>query len=139
MQDRDLPTLAEWLRKAEDDLRSAAHLLKIRSCPTEVVCFHAQQCVEKYLKGLLFAQGVDFPRVHEITALMALVPERVRPELSVDEQERLTDFAVIVRYPGMDQPIALREARHAVAVARRLRTEIRRLLPRAAVRRCKTS
>jgi HEPN domain-containing protein len=31
--------------------------------------FHAQQCVEKYLKALLVAPGLAFPRTHDLTAL----------------------------------------------------------------------
>lgn len=39
---------AEWVQKAENDLRAAAHTLKLgRKCPTDTVCFHAQQCAEK--------------------------------------------------------------------------------------------
>ncbi len=45
---------AEWVAKAEGDLRAAAQILKIeKDCPTETVVFHAQQCVEKYLKAVL--------------------------------------------------------------------------------------
>ncbi|MBW8876798.1 MAG: HEPN domain-containing protein [Acidobacteria bacterium] len=44
----------EWLFKADNDLANAAHTLKLgASCPTDTVCFHAQQCVEKYLKAVL--------------------------------------------------------------------------------------
>jgi HEPN domain-containing protein len=46
--------ILEWIAKAENDLKNAAHTLKPREeCPTDTVCFHAQQCVEKYLKGLM--------------------------------------------------------------------------------------
>ena len=44
----------QWLEKADDDLRNAEHTLTIfDDCPFDTVCFHAQQCVEKYLKGWL--------------------------------------------------------------------------------------
>jgi HEPN domain-containing protein len=44
----------EWFIKAENDLKNAAHTLKLgRKCPTDTVGFHAQQCVVKYLKAFL--------------------------------------------------------------------------------------
>jgi hypothetical protein len=46
--DRDtLAVVGEWMAKADSDLRAAALLLKMKDCPTDVVCFHAEQCVEK--------------------------------------------------------------------------------------------
>ena len=56
MPDRNkvLTVISEWVIKAENDLTTAAHTLKLgEDCPTDTVCFHAQQCVEKYLKALL--------------------------------------------------------------------------------------
>ena len=37
----------QWAAKAENDLRTAAHALRLKTnCPTDTVCFHAQQCSE---------------------------------------------------------------------------------------------
>jgi HEPN domain-containing protein len=71
MPDREklIAVCAEWLAKAENDLTNAAHTLKLgASCPTDTVCFHAQQCVEKYLKALLVVEGIDFPKTHDLEA-----------------------------------------------------------------------
>lgn len=52
----------EWVTKAENDLRVAVYLLEPRvDQPTEAVCFHAQQCAEKYVKALLVFRATDFP------------------------------------------------------------------------------
>lgn len=49
-----LRVASEWVSKAENDLRAAVETLRVeRNCPTDTICFHAQQCVEKYLKALL--------------------------------------------------------------------------------------
>jgi HEPN domain-containing protein len=126
---------AEWVSKAENDLTNAAHTLKLGAdCPTDTVCFHAQQCVEKYLKALLVVRGTDFPRTHDLEAMMALIPAELRPEFSFEEQARLTDYAAAARYPGWEL-ISLAAARRAVAIARRVRRAVRRHLPRAAIRR----
>lgn len=49
-----LTVVREWIVKAEHDLTAAVQILKLgKAAPTEAVCFHAQQCVEKYLKAVL--------------------------------------------------------------------------------------
>lgn len=52
--------IRQWVEKAESDLRNAEHTLEL-DCPLDTVCFHAQQCAEKYLKALLVSWGADFP------------------------------------------------------------------------------
>ena len=130
--------IREWLVKAENDLKNAAHTLTLgKDCPTDTVCFHAQQCVEKYIKSLLVLRMVDFPKTHNIHALWALLPPKLRPILDHKVQDRLTYYATVQRYPSDEPEISLTEARKAVAIARRVRKEIRRHLPLAALRRAK--
>lgn len=126
--DEAMIVAGEWMAKAENDLKSAAHLVKIADCPTDAVCFHAQQCVEKCLKALLVAQGTDFRKTHDLGELVVLLPSRLRPSLNNEEQDRLTEYATVTRYPGNYEPITLGEALQAVKVARRIRREIGRLL-----------
>ncbi len=124
-----------WVQKAENDLKTAVVTLGLgAACPTDTVCFHAQQCVEKYLKALLTAQGIDFARSHHISALCNLLPGTLRPDLTPEEQILLTDYAVSTRYPGDDEPIPLGEARRAVRIARRVRQHVRQLLPPAGLK-----
>jgi HEPN domain-containing protein len=50
----------EWLAKAEEDYRTMEALYN--HSPSEFansICFHAQQCAEKYLKALITKQGMD--------------------------------------------------------------------------------
>ena len=125
----------EWVRKAENDLKGASHTLKLGGeCPADVVCFHAQQVVEKYLKAALVAEGTDFPRTHDITEIMSLMPKDHRPNISIEENRRLTAYATLMRYPGDYQPLSLGDARSSVALARRVRKEMRAVLPKEALR-----
>jgi HEPN domain-containing protein len=127
-----------WVEKAENDLKNAALTLRAgQESPTDTVAFHAQQCVEKYLKALLTLRGISFPRIHDIEELVARVGPSVLVGLSVEEQRRLTTYGTVTRYPGDYEPISLAEARRAVALARQVRGEVRRHLPRQAVRRRK--
>lgn len=125
----------QWVQKAENDLKNAAHTLKLGADgPMDTVCFHAQQCVEKYLKALLVLHGIEFARVHHLSDLLNRLPTRLRPDLTPEEQEQLTDYAVSARYPGDYERIPLVEARHAVQVARRVRNQIRRHLPASSLK-----
>ena len=130
-----LSVVGEWVAKAENDLKTARQMLKLgEDCPTDIVCFHAQQCAEKYIKALLVLDGIDFPKTHHIARLNKLLPARFRLGLTVEEQRRLTDYATGARYPGWDE-IPLGEARRAVALARRVRKGSRALLPARGLRR----
>ena len=78
---------------------------------------------------MLVLNAIEFPRTHQISLLLALVPAQVRPVLAPQEQDRLTEYAVTTRYPGDYDPILREEARQAVQTARRLRNQVRRRLP----------
>lgn len=126
----------EWVEKAENDLKNAAHTLKLgQDCPTDTVCFHAQQCVEKYIKALLVLRATPFPKTHDIRVLRALLPAPLRPKLDSKSQDRLTEYATVRRYPGGGPDIHLPEARRAVAMARGVRKDVRKHLPPAARRK----
>jgi HEPN domain-containing protein len=140
MPDREkrIVVCREWLLKADNDLTNAAHTLKLgEDCPTDTVCFHAQQCVEKYLKAVLVLEGIDFPKTHDLETLLSLIPTESRPDLSDEEQARLTEYATSARYLGWEE-LSLAAARSAVALARRVRRSVRRGLPRKALRRPRT-
>jgi len=110
---------------AENDLKNAAHTLKLGAdCPTDTVCFHAQQCVEKYLKAFLVVLEVAFPKTHDIETLVGLMPKHAGVSLTIEQQRRLTDYATVMRYPGPYKPVTLSEAKEAVRLARRVRREI---------------
>lgn len=122
-------TISQWIAKAESDLISASCILKLKKdCPTDTVCFHAQQCIEKYIKAILVLRGTNFPKTHDIAHLMAMLPASWRPKLDDAQQERLTDYATVSRYPGDYEPISLTEAKEAVKLARRVKKEIQKFL-----------
>ena len=112
--------IRSWLLKADNDLKNAAHTLTLgEDSPTDTICFHVQQRVEKSLKALLVFRGTTFPKTHDITVLRALLPPKFRPKLEKKVQERLTEYATVLRYPTAGPDVSLTEARKAVAIARR--------------------
>lgn len=128
-----LTIVRQWVEKADSDLKTAVHTLKLRrGCPTDTVCYHVQQCVEKYLKALLVFQDMQVPHVHDVRLLVERLPFDVQPDLTPEERERLTEYAVTTRYPGDYDPISRAEARRGVQIARRVRRQSRQHLPASA-------
>ena len=69
--------------------------------------------------------------VQQWVTKLALLPIHLRPELTPEEQARLGDYAVVMRYPGDYEPVSLAEAERAVKIAQRVRTQVRQRLPKA--------
>src|SRR3990172_5779573 len=92
---------SEWLRHAESDLLLARLAADNENILTAQICFHAQQTVEKALKGLLVHKGLRFPPVHDIEQLLTIARE-AHIELPAWSEALLdlTPYAVETRYPG---------------------------------------
>jgi HEPN domain-containing protein len=121
------PLTHEWVEKAEDDYRVARRERQAKPSVHSAVCFHAQQCVEKYLKALLQEYEIAFSRTHDLEALMKLgLPVAPALETYRESLQWLTTFAVEVRYPGMK--VHSRDADRCLQIATSLRTLIRRRL-----------
>jgi HEPN domain-containing protein len=119
-----------WVVKAEHDLLNARYVLTMPdNCPTDTVCFHAQQCAEKYLKALLTAGAIGYPRTHDLVVLLNLALPASGLKLSVESLQPLNRYAVETRYPGDWEPIDRAEAQEAVKMAERVRAAVRRALP----------
>jgi HEPN domain-containing protein len=89
-----------WLKKAEHDLITARQTLLLPDGPTDTVCFHAQQAVEKALKALLTFNRVSFPKIHELVRLLDMAIAYL-PELESFRTHfaEMSNYSVEVRYP----------------------------------------
>lgn len=123
--EKALVVVREWMEKAENDFKNAAHTLKLgKECPTDTVCFHAQQCVEKYLKARLEEGGIAFAKTHDLPFLLTLATQ-IEPQWTVLQQQAsaLNAFAVVFRYPG--QWATKARAKQAIADCREVRRVVR--------------
>ena len=89
------------------------------------VCFHAQQCAEKYFKAYLQEHGVLSGKTHELEALLALCEgaDASFAQLQGAVTGKLKDYAVDPRYPGTDPTPT--EAQDAYQNMMQIRTFIR--------------
>lgn len=68
--------------------------------PTETICYHCQQCAEKYLKGFIALNGGEIPRIHDLVALNKRCCEYDYSFEAIENQcIDLTDYGVQMRYP----------------------------------------
>lgn len=88
---------------------------------------------EKYLKALLTALAIRFPKSHDIGELIALLPVGQRPSLPPAVVADLTEYAAAGRYPGSSEPSA-EEVREAIEAVRTLRASVRTRLPPATLK-----
>lgn len=63
------------------------------------MCFHAQQCAEKAIRGVLLGLGIVFPKTPNWAALCRLLPEDVQIAPPIEEQVQLTYYTNGPRYP----------------------------------------
>jgi HEPN domain-containing protein len=104
-------------------------LCKWTTGPCRLIAYHAQQCVEKYLKAFLVLMGVDFPYMHNIGRLLELCAEQGVPIDEINDADELSPYAVTTRYPGEDEEVSREEAMDAVLTAERVREVMREELP----------
>lgn len=111
-----------WLNKAEKDLLTAKHELSFLEAVTESVCFHCQQAVEKFLKAYLVFLGIPFTKTHEIGELITRC-ERKDEKISAfkEKADKLTDYAVGVRYPEELFEPTLEEAKESFEIATKIK------------------
>jgi HEPN domain-containing protein len=128
----DNKRIYEWFRFGDNDLTVAEHsALTLQPLPLEIICYHCQQAVEKYLKGYLVFHGVEEPpRTHNLMTLCELCSES-DPQFDsiVSKCNILNAYGVQPRYPD---EIYIDEGRMQIALA--YAKEIRSFPPLTAVR-----
>jgi len=87
-----------WLRSASDDLHVIS---KITSDPTltNMVAFHAQQCIEKSLKAFIEDKGLELPKIHDLIRLFNIASLEIQDNWK-QKIIILNDLYTQARYPG---------------------------------------
>lgn len=120
-----VPHAEEWVQKAEEDYQMALAGARQRKHPVpSAVCFHCQQCAEKYLKAFLAYHDLEVPRVHN---LLRLNDSCVGLDSSFsaleDSLEMLNPYGVEIRYPGGTATVE--ESQTALQAVKRVRRFLR--------------
>jgi HEPN domain-containing protein len=102
-------TPEDWRILAERDMSVADYLANnMVPLPSEIIVFHCQQAVEKYLKGVLVILGEEPPYIHDLDDLCSMA-ERHRPSF-VSIASLCTIITQFSSQPRYDRGIDLSEA-----------------------------
>ena len=109
----------QWIMRADDDLRLAELIMSDSEPVHWAAAFHAQQCAEKALKGLLTFHDIRAGKTHDISNLLKLSVSVLGDlEQFKDRAGVLTTYAVDSRYPLPHRDISKEEAAKAIGTAR---------------------
>ena len=123
----DINDPLSWVERAEEDYLVGQSSLRRKKPLTYTVCFHAQQCAEKYLKAMLVSKKRKFSKVHDLLVLNDQCTKAgIFLGVAPRDLNTLSDYAVRVRYPGQDPTPD--EAREALTIARAVRRCARKFL-----------
>ena len=108
-----------WQIKANNDLKAGKDELITENPATDTVCFHMQQCAEKYLKSFLVFNGKEISKTHNIAFLLQ---QCIDIDSSFEELKNagialLTIYSVESRYPDDFYMPTIEEAQKAIDLA----------------------
>ena len=118
------PLTLEWIEKAEDDYAAIQQLLLASNPLHNIIYFHAQQCIGKYLKAWLQEANIRAPRTHNLEELLDLIVPTVpawyhwQPDLKI-----IMAYAVDPRYPGDSR--TPEDTQHATHICDEVRKAVR--------------
>jgi len=92
--------IKQWLNRADNDIKIVEHELSFPKTEIlkDIVCFHCQQAVEKYLKSFLIYNKIEISKTHNIELLLMKCAE-IDIEFNQIDIKELSNFAVDIRYP----------------------------------------
>jgi len=100
MTEKQKKLIQQWFEKATNDIKTAKILLDNSPELTDIITFHCQQAVEKYLKCYLIKLDIVFKKTHDLNYLLDLMTEKINvPEKMYGIAKELNDYAVEIRYP----------------------------------------
>lgn len=121
------PLTSERIELAEEDHAIAILIQREPLAMRNGMCFHAQQCAEKYLKAWLEENNIPVPRTHNLEELLDLILPTIpswhswKSDLAV-----LSKHAVDTRFVGQSPTAA--DAEYAMRICEKVRQAVRKEL-----------
>ena len=113
----------EWIQKAERNYAAIKLHQQTEAPDFDTICFHAQQCIEKYLKAWLQEANIRFSKTHDLKGLLDLIVTII-PSWHAwqSDFQIIAPYSVEFRYPG--KSATAKNAQHAVHICTEVRQAI---------------
>jgi len=119
--------IRQWIRKGDHDLGTAKITYLHIPEYLDIVTFHCQQAVEKYLKAYLIFQSTAFRFSHDLIYLLDLITQKDSDfESYYDSVSELQGYAVEIRYPGETIYLSKEKVEKAMIIAKDVREFVTR-------------
>ena len=120
MQNNYLKLANEWIIKGQNDLETAEILYREKG-PSDTLCFHCHQSVEKFLKGFLIFKNIHFEKIHHLWKLANLCAVQDKDFLKFEEKLKTLDaYYIESRYPSEVQVYSRKECKKVLDIARKI-------------------
>ena len=120
MKNNYLKLAKEWIIKAQNDLE-AANILFREKGPSDTLCFHCHQAVEKYLKAYLVFKNIHFERIHHLWQLSKLCAQDNKEFLNFEEELKTLDaYYIESRYPPEIRVYSQEECKKVLSISEEL-------------------
>lgn len=110
----------EWVIKAQNDLKTAEIIYKEKG-PSDTLCFHCHQSIEKYLKAYLVSQNTHFEKIHYLWQLAKLSGREDKDFLNFKEGLKTLDaYYIESRYPPEVKAYSRKECKKVLDIAEKI-------------------
>lgn len=111
--------IRKWISKGDHDLGTAKITYLHIPEYLDIVTFHCQQAVEKYLKAYLIFQSTAFRFSHDLIYLLDLITQKDSDfESYYDAVSELQGYAVEIRYPSETIYLSKEKVEKAMIIAK---------------------
>lgn len=120
MKSNSIKLAKEWLIKAQNDLESAEILYRERG-PSDALCFHCHQAVEKYLKAYLVSRNIYFSKIHNLWQLAKSCAKEDNEFLNFEEKLKTLDaYYIESRYSPEARSYSREECKNVLEITQEL-------------------
>jgi HEPN domain-containing protein len=90
----------DWILLADRDLKTAEIIIKDDYPLNNIIAFHCQQAIEKYLKAFLIENDVPLKKTHDLIKLNGMI--KLIKDLGIDKSKLtlISEIYIESRYPG---------------------------------------
>jgi len=118
-----LELIIEWINKADHDLGSAKLIFLHIPQYFDMIAFHCQQAVEKYLKSLLIHYDFEVPKTHNLLYLLDILSNyKEIDDATYNKAIILNSYSVQIRYPDKSIYLTKEELKSSIEIAQEFRT-----------------